>query len=626
MVYTIDLDGNLTFVNSYGQRLLGYNEEEFVGKPYLDFVVPEFRESAAQAFRNLLQTGELRDFEFVLQLKSGAVVYLEVNGRLLRCNGELIGGIGIARDITERKQVERQLQMFSKAVNSAYDSAVIIDQDGYILYANPAASRIFACEPDSFNGKNASMFYPEVEQSRWLIQQAEAGGWSGEVICQRSNGNFFPALVSVGSIHDEDGNTTAISVICRDITEQKQIQAELAASNIELERASRLKSEFLANMSHELRTPLTSVLGFSSLLQQQIFGSLNDKQQLYVRHIHQSGEHLLNLINDVLDLSKVEAGQMTLHLSAISIPELCQETMALVSEQARNRRLTVSHLTQTNLPPFIGDDLRLRQMLLNLLSNAIKFSEEGGEIGLEATVEERNLLLTVWDKGVGIAEEQQHLLFQPFQQLESSLNRRHTGTGLGLALTLRLAELHGGTVRLQSKVGEGSRFTICLPIAFHNQLQGSSNPKPVTEAQPVPMAGEATSNQVLIVEDHPVNAMLLQDILQHWGYETHRVEDGIQALSWLESHHPDSILMDIHLPGLDGLEVTRRIKANPAWRHIPVIATTALVMAGDRDRCLAAGMQDYLSKPLNHEKLVAVLARYTATRFEDEEQEALASD
>lgn len=464
MVYTVDLDGTLTYMNSYGLKLLGCPVEEVVGRSYVEFVAPLHRERTMQAFANLMQTGELRDFEFVLVTSHGTELYLEVNGKLLFRHGELIGGMGIGRDVTERKRIEQQLQIFSRAVESAYDSTVITDLNGKIAYANSAASRIFNWTADMLIGTHAAVFYPERKQTEWLIAQAIEGGWSGEVTCHRRNGDSFPALVSVSPILDENNQPTAVSMITRDITQQKQTAAELAAKNAELERASRMKSDFLANMSHELRTPLTSILGFSSILQKQIFGVLNSKQQIYIHQIHQSGQHLLGLINDVLDLSKVEAGQLRLELAPIVIDELCEKTLALVSEQARSRGLTVKAAIDKNLEPLMADELRVRQMLLNLLSNAIKFSNEDGKVGLTVKRCGELLHLTVWDEGIGIPESKQHLLFQPFQQVDGSLSRKHEGTGLGLALTKKLAELHGGTVVMHSKEGEGSAFTICLPM------------------------------------------------------------------------------------------------------------------------------------------------------------------
>jgi PAS domain S-box-containing protein len=474
MVYTVNPEGKLTYINSYGLRLLGCSEDEVIGRSCIEFVALPYREKTAQALRHLMTTGELRDFEFVLQPKQGELTYLEVNGRLFRNNGELAGGIGIGRDVTERKRIEKDLKMFSRAVESAYDSTVITDLEGKILYANSATSRMFNWIPEMLQGTHAAIFYPERKQPESLIEQAIAAGtdgWSGEVTCNRRNGELFPALVSVGLILNDRSQPYAVSFVTRDITEQKQIAAEIAAKNLELERASRLKSDFLANMSHELRTPLTSILGFSSILQKQVFGSLNLKQQTYIRQISQSGKHLLGLINDVLDLSKVEAGQMHLEMVPIVVQELCEETLAIVSEQSNLRELTVCCEIEPDLELLVADELRVRQMLLNLLSNAIKFSPIGGEIGLRVDMRHTDhLCFTVWDKGIGIPADKQHLLFQPFQQVDGSLSRRHEGTGLGLALTRKLAELHGGTVALRSQEGEGSEFSVCLPTNLNQPL------------------------------------------------------------------------------------------------------------------------------------------------------------
>ncbi|MGB3561243.1 MAG: PAS domain S-box protein [Geitlerinemataceae cyanobacterium] len=628
MVCVLDLMGNLTYVNAYGQGLLDCPEDQWRGRAYLEFVAPKYHQETAQAFARLLTAGELKDFEFILQSRSGQLVHMEVNGCLLYRHGNPIGGLGIARDITERKRFENQLHMFEKAVDSAYDSATIVDLEGKVVYANSATRRMFGYQQGELVGKNAAIFYPEDSRVwlEWVLQQAGvtisstlgslkdrqsqlAEGWSGEVICQRQNGEHFPALVSVSAIPNDRGQSTAVSMICRDITTQKATQAELAAKNLELERAGRLKSAFLANMSHELRTPLTSILGFSSLLTQQIFGQLNAKQMVYVQRIHDSGEHLLKLIKDVLDLSKVEAGKVKLDIVPISVSQVCETTLALVSEQAAEQDIAIQTSIQPNLAPLMADELRVRQMLINLLSNAIKFSSPGGTIGLEATARAGYLHLIVWDEGIGIPEEKQALLFQPFQQIENALRRQHEGTGLGLALTRQLAELHSGTVECDSQPGKGSRFTISLPFNLHHNATSEEwEPKPPENTMEASQTSQRST--LLLVEDRQDNAMLLRDILQYWGYEVFHVSDGETALDWLCSHRPDLILMDIQLPGLDGLEVTRRIKAHPTWKSIPVVATTALVMVGDRERCLQAGVDDYLSKPVNCEQLAAVLAKH----------------
>lgn len=619
IVYTLDLTGTFTFVNSYGLQLIGAERyEEVVGHPYLDIVAPEYQMPTLKAFHHLLETGELRDYEFAVLTKTGDRVFIEVNGRLLYREGSVVGALGIGRDITERKRFETQLKMFSKALDSAHDSALITDLEGKLVYANLATQRIFGWPQESLTGNSIKIFFQNEAQVRWILAHATGEGWSGQIVCQRRDQQPFPALVSVSPVYgDDDTIPTAVSIILRDITQQEQIKAELASKNLELARANRLKSEFLANMSHELRTPMTSILGFSSLLEQQIYGNLNDRQYLYVNQIHQSGEHLLALINEVLDLSKVEAGQMELHVKSIAVEALCRDVLTMIIAQAEIKELTVHRPVTSNLPPLIADEMRIRQMLLNLLSNAIKFSYKGKAIGLEVRQAGDRLLMTVWDEGIGIPKEKQSLLFQPFQQLDSSLSRQYEGTGLGLALTQRLARLHGGDIKVESEVGLGTQFTIdlpldCRPVIQQEAYQDSPDNAEINYNNTLsPLPEKLPTGQVLLVEDNPINALLLEHMLNYWGYETIHRPDGQAALDWLAYNHPILVLMDIHLPGMDGLEVTRKIRQNPDWQDIPIVATTAFASDRDRDRCLEAGLQDYISKPINSVKLVSILAKYT---------------
>jgi PAS domain S-box-containing protein len=628
MVYAVDLQGKLTFINSYGERLLGCTGQAWKGQCYLDFITPEDRQATANAFKTLLKTGELKDFQFQVPTADGTTRDLEVNGRLLYRQGRLVGGLGIARDITERKQFNRQLQMFMKAVDSAYDSTIIVSAEGIIVYANTATVRMFGYERDVLIGASNCLFYPDYApiSMTWLVEQAlsnEQLGWSGEVTCQRATGESFPALISVAVILREERNSSdlrldltagdraeiidTISLIYRDITEQKRSQSELAIKNLELERSSRMKSAFLANMSHELRTPLTSILGFSNLLLQELFGHLNQKQIVYVRRIHESGQHLLRLISDILDLSKVEAGKIELSLTSTPFLKVCSEAIALMSEQARLKNIDVNLHSSHPQGRVLADELRLRQMLLNLLSNAIKFSESGTQVDLAVTDDDNYIYFSVRDQGIGIPEAQQSLLFQPFQQLDSSLSRHHEGTGLGLALTRKLAELHGGTVTCHSTPGQGSEFTIVLPRA-------AGEPTPATPEAPwrktLAPSDLAATSSLLLVEDHHHNAVLLKDILEFWGYQVHYVKDGYDALAWLDNHCPDGILLDIHLPELDGLTLAREIRNHHDLARIPIIAITALAMPGDRQRCLDAGCDDYLTKPVSCDRLAQLLKKH----------------
>ena len=408
--------------------------------------------------------------------------------------------------------------------------------------------------------------------------------------------------------------------------ERAEAQESLRKTNQDLERASQLKSEFLASMSHELRTPLNSILGFADLLRRQIGGSLNQRQINHVKAIEKSGQHLLALINEILDLSKIEAGKADLNLEKISIHDLCLSCLQMLQTRAEKKRLALSLELDYRLNIARLDERRVRQMVVNLLSNAIKFTSEGGKVKLSgrlalgreieadyrpdcSTVNPTSpyLCLEVIDSGIGIPEEKWSLLFRPFQQVDSSLTRRHEGTGLGLALTKRLAELHGGTVSFQSVDEVGSTFRVWLPIAqtLVNASASDSRNGVGSPAQSAPIEERRTDRRILVVEDRASNQVLVTELLESQGYAVELMCDGDSMLQAIYSplvtpaSLPDLVLMDIQLPEVDGFELMRHIKAHPLWQQVPMIAVTAMAMPGDSDRCLAAGAAAYLSKPLD---------------------------
>jgi PAS domain S-box-containing protein len=351
--------------------------------------------------------------------------------------------------------LESSEALLVQAVEMLQEGVLVTSTLGMIGYANQAAYQLLRVDPDELIGVPISNYLADPAAINGLVRKALLGGAQEEVTARTGTGGQFHVSLTVSGVRNAQGIPTGISFLVRDASRQKQREDEL-------EQANRRKSEFLAHMSHELRTPLTSILGFSSVLQQQIFGELNPKQAQYIHQIHHSGEYLLSLINDVLDLSKIEAGQLLLDLQPTSVAVICQTTIDLLSEQVHAKQLTIHTCLLPNLE-VCADELRLRQVLLNLLSNAIKFSEAGSEIGIEAALEDQQVAISVWDRGIGISTQQQHLLFQPFQQLNPAY--RQLGTGLGLVLSRRLIELHHGSITVKSQEGEGSRFTIYLPIA-----------------------------------------------------------------------------------------------------------------------------------------------------------------
>jgi PAS domain S-box-containing protein len=356
---------------------------------------------------------------------------------------------------------------------------------------------------------------------------------------------------------------------------------ELAAANAGLAEASRAKDAFLASMSHELRTPLNSVLGLSESLAECLHGPLNEKQARYISLILTSGRHLLALINDILDLAKIESGEDTLRCEPHGLAGLCEQALQLVQPLAAKRRQRVL----PELPPEAVrvrvDGRRLVQILVNLLGNAVKFTPEDGEIGLRVKADGAGLRLAVWDRGIGIDAEGMKKLFAPFVQIDGRLSRKYDGTGLGLALVKNLTEMHGGRVEVESVPEEGSTFTLVFPPEVL-----------LAEAEPrVPL--------VLIAEDNALNIFTLREYLEHHGCRILHAENGEQALALAITHRPDVILMDVQMPVMDGLEATRRLRAqaDAGLARTPVIALTAMNMVGDRELCLAAGVDDYIPKP-----------------------------
>ena len=421
----------------------------------------------------------------------------------------------------------------------------------------------------------------------------------------------------------------------------------LAHTNAELIRATRLKDEFLANMSHELRTPLNAILGMSEGLLEDIFGDLNDRQQKAISTIERSGQHLLELINDILEVSKIAAGKLTLELSTVSISQLCSSSLVFVKQQAFKKQIQLKSI----VPPDIGtievDQRRMRQVLINLLTNAVKFTPMEGSVTLEVHLEpteinlaERvpirrppevrslaqtiqfpgeggHLCISVMDTGIGISPEDQPKLFQPFIQIDSSLNRQYEGTGLGLALVKQIVEMHGGSVSLQSELGKGSCFTVCLPYPPSSQrtlAQSDSDSNAASfssaETDSATVDRPDTTPLILLAEDNEANISTLSNYLSAKGYRILCAYNGQEAIDLAKSHHPDLILMDIQMPVMDGLEAIRQIRLVPDLQSLPIIAITALAMPQDRQKCLDAGATEYVPKPLKLKQLAIVMQQY----------------
>ncbi|EIU4412849.1 TPA: ATP-binding protein [Pseudomonas aeruginosa] len=394
--------------------------------------------------------------------------------------------------------------------------------------------------------------------------------------------------------------------------EQEQAISQLISAREEAEQANRAKSDFLAMMSHELRTPMNGVLGMLQLLETT---EQTREQAEYTALATESTEHLLKVINDILDFSRIERGALELECIPFNLLELVQGSALVFQHSAQQRGLALELQIQAGLENIevCGDPTRIRQILVNLLGNALKFTEEGAiHLSLEWQALDHDVLwltCAVHDSGIGISPERLEHMFDAFQQADSSISRRYGGTGLGLAIARTLAERMGGTLQAESKEGSGSTFTLEIPLPF--QQSPAHRQQAAGDAAPV-----AAGQEILLVEDNPVNQTVIEAMLRSLGYRVTLVADGIQAVRSAERQRYDAILMDCRLPVLDGYSATREIRAQENGRQVPIIALTANALQGDRENCLQAGMNDYLAKPFKRAELQRILQRWIGSQPE----------
>ncbi len=537
--------------------------------------------------------------------------------------------------ITERKKIEQALrsseQRYKQLVETATDLIFRTDAYGYFTYVNPVTVRTlgFNSEEDLLGRHFSNFAHPSFRQR--LLQaysrqdtQKTANSYYEFVVLGKDNAKIWLGQ-NVQPIV-ENGTIIGYQALARDITKRREAEdallkrsEELDTTNAKLARALRTKDEFLANMSHELRTPLNAILGRSEILMEGIHGPVTERQASSLKVIEESGNHLLELINDILDLAKIEAGKITLDIQPVAIAHLCESSLQFVRQTAHKKRIKLLADVEPALDTCLGDERRLKQVLINLLSNAVKFTPAGGEVGLKAfsDAETETVQFQVWDSGIGIAPKDMEQLFKPFVQLDSSLARSHEGTGLGLSLVFRLTEMHGGSVTLESEVGVGSRFTVTLPqrpFTHPQQSKELAEKDQQTYGPTLRDANMSTAHDhlILLVEDNEANIEIFAEYLQVWGYRVMVARSGSEALARAQEEIPDLILMDVQLPEMDGLTAVCQLRQTIALQSIPIITLTALAMQGDKDRCLAAGANVYLSKPVQLRQLVLTIEQLLA--------------
>ncbi|BAY64945.1 two-component hybrid sensor and regulator [Calothrix brevissima NIES-22] len=628
-----------TYVSPQIMQILGYVPEEVLGKTPFDLMPPQEAERVLnELMKFVFEQVPFQCLENINRHKDGRLITLETNAvPIFDDDGQFRGYRGMARDITVRKQAQEQLRNLSDRLNLAVKSAQIGIWDWDLLNDSlvwdERMYELFGVSPTNFDisqgawEKFSQLLHPDDKISiRDNFQQVinSEKELDTELRIILSDGEIR-TLKAYGLVQrNSQGQAQRIIGINYDISHRKlaeiqlqQTNQQLAASNAELARATRLKDEFLATMSHELRTPLNAILGITEALQDEIYGIITEKQKQSLQTIEQSGNHLLELINDILDLSKIEAGQLELHYTKVAINPLCQASLAFIKQQAFQKRIQLEVKIQPYLPELMVDERRIRQVLINLLNNAVKFTPAGGRITLEVTYEKLTLeaemtsvqnfiRIAVIDTGIGIAPKNLNKLFQPFIQIDSALNRQYNGTGLGLVLVKRLVEIHGGKVGVSSELGVGSCFTVDLPCGNISEAAELVNSESSKLNSPLITTAE-NSPLILLAEDNEANIFTFSTYLEAVGYRMILARNGQEAIALTKSQSPNLILMDIQMPVVDGLEAIQQIRLDPNFTHLPIIALTALAMPGDEEKCLVGGANKYLCKPVKLQQLVALI-------------------
>ena len=524
----------------------------------------------------------------------------------------------LTAEVAMRTQVEQHMRRLADVVEASPDLVGMADSQGRIFYFNRSFSAALGRSPQREPLMIADC-YPasalRIINEEGLPTAARTGVWRGETDVVTWEGRTVPVSQIIIGHHDSQGRLAFYSTIMRDMSERQRMEETLrhrsealVAANAELARAARLKDEFLASMSHELRTPLNGILTMSESLQEQVYGTLNAGQKRAIRDIEECGRHLLALINDILDVAKIEAGKIELETHPVSVESLCQSSLRMVKDPAHKKKIGISLAVDETVDVLTADERRVKQILVNLLSNAVKFTPEAGKIGLQVVGDRLNhqVRFTVWDTGIGVSADEQPSLFKPFSQLDSGLARKYEGTGLGLALVKRLTEMHGGSVGVVSQPGQGSRFTVSLPWIETVTTSGRGERDVGPEAQ-AGLRSNTWESQgmplILVVQDNSISARSLRDYLEFRGY---RVEQASTADTGIERAGrllPDLILVDVQPPELEGLEAVRRMRLLPGLSQVPIIVLRALATADDRERSPEGGATAYLSKPVMLDEL-----------------------
>lgn len=617
-----DNDDRIIFVNQQTCEMTGYGADELVGKICVDTLFAENRKSLILEKNKLRLQGIKDRYEVLIKRKDKKQIWVSVSGSpVYDQQNRVIGSIGVFENINEHVVAEEELRKLKRAVDQSPDSIIITDLDGVVEYANPVTTSLTGYSIDEMKGQKISLFKTPQSGSGFfdeLLQVVNSGKvWTAEIQNTRKTGESYWESVSISPIHAADGKITHYLAIMEDISERKRMTEELVVSKEKAEESDRLKSAFLANISHEIRTPMNGILGFAELL--KIPELSPDMQERYIQIIEQSGNRMLNIINDIVDISKIEAGQMTVNIQQTNITQLVQDLYTFFAPQAESKNL--KFVLERQLPEqdsiVSTDQTKLSQILSNLIKNAIKFTNSGSikfgyypvkpasDANRKSNAAEY-LEFYVRDTGVGILPEQAGMVFERFRQGSFSLSRDYEGAGLGLSISKAFVEILGGSIWLESEYGIGTVFYFRIP----RQTFADPEPDPINENAD---SNNAKPIQVLLVEDDENSLMFMRTIMELEKMHLFEAYDGETAVEMVkENPEIDLVLMDMKIPLLDGYSATRQIKQ--IRPELPVIAQTAFAFAEDHQKALDAGCAECLAKPIKRKVLIEKIRELYASR------------
>lgn len=592
---------------------------ELEGKTDFDFFPHDLASKYVADDRAVMETGAPKYDEEMYVDENDQRHWMETWKAPLVVDGRTVGTVGYSRDITERKEYAEQLRKaheFTEMVlNAIPDPVFAKDRDHRFKFVNDALCALLGQSRDTLLGKSDADFLPAEQVDVFWKQDDLVFAGSGELVNDETVTDASGNIRIIQTKKTMAGPDTLIGII-RDLTGMKQLEiAKDMAENARhaAESANVAKSVFLANMSHELRTPLNAILGFSSMMRRNPHLSESEAKNLDI--INRSGEHLLALINDVLDMAKIDAGRLSLEIEAFDLGAMVRDVTDMMRLRAESKGLFLRVDQSSLFPRFImGDEARLRQILVNLVGNAVKFTKTGG-VTVRLNVKEnarRHLLIEIEDTGPGIHPEDQERIFRPFEQLAEAVEQK--GTGLGLTITRQFVQLMGGTIAVESAVGKGSLFRVDLPVEPVDQ-NAIPEPRHGDEGDVIGLEPGQPRYRILIAEDQPENTLLLERLMDELGLETKTVENGVQCVQAYQEWQPDLIWMDRRMPLMDGLEAAGRIRRLPGGRAVKIVAVTASAFKEQQDEMLAAGMDDFVRKPYRFSEIYDCLARQLGLKY-----------